>query len=115
MKMGKKSLTNTFLIDAEVYVDAMHYLSNCGSPFDESKFKELDRMLAKVDCDFGPAKRAEMMDIHQPDFLKVGLMEGLIGGFEIINKALMNLALSRSKYSQKSTTKKMMKILNKYK
>jgi hypothetical protein len=121
--MGKKSLTKDLLNKIEVYVDGMHYLSNCGSPFDEAKFKKLDHILAKADISFGPAKRAEMMadtkkilPLKTPDGLKdpreslrLNLMNALTKGFETFNKVLMETS------PDKNTAKKMMKILNKYK
>ncbi len=121
--MGKKSLTNDILNKIEVYVDAMHYLSNCGSPFDESKFKKLDRMLEKADVAFGPAKRAEMMADTKKilpiktvdgfrdgrESLRLNLMNGLTQGFEAFNKVLMKTS------PDQSTAKKALKIINKYK
>ncbi|MBY9008891.1 MAG: hypothetical protein KGD74_03385 [Candidatus Lokiarchaeota archaeon] len=121
--MGKKSLTNELLNKIEAYIDGMHYLSNCGSPFDESKFKKLDHMLEKADVAFGPAKRAEMMDDIKKilpvktddgwrdgrESLRLNLMNGLTQGFETFNKVLMETS------PDQSTAKKMMKILNKYK
>jgi len=123
MNMGKKSLTNDALNKIEVYVDAMHYLTNCGSPFDESKFEKLDRILEKADVVFGPAKRAEMMadtknilPIKTKDGLRDGreslrlnLMNALTQGLEAFNKVLLKIS------PDQSTAKKMLKILNKHK
>jgi len=123
MKLGKKSLTNELMNKIEVYFKGMHYLSNCGSPFDESKFEKLDRILVKADAAFGPAKRAEMMAETKKilpvktgdgwrdgrDSLRLNLINGLNQGFKAFNKALMETS------PDKDTAKKMLKILNKYK
>ena len=121
--MGKKSLKDDVLNKIEVYIDAMHYLSNCGSPFDEAKFKKLDQILSKADVSFGPAKRAEMMadtrmilpiktadGLKDPrESLRLNLMNALTKGLEAFNQVLLKIS------PDKSTAKKMKKILNKYK
>lgn len=120
--MGKKSITKDILNTIEVFVDAMNYLNICG-PFDESKFKKLDRILVKADAALGPAKRAEMIaDAKQVLPIKAG--DGLRDGRESLRLYLMNestkgfdafMKVLMETSPDQSTIKKVLKIINKYK
>ena len=123
-KSADEKLKDDLLNKIEVYARAMHYLSTCGSPFDERKFEELDGILEQAEAAFGSAKRSEMIEeskfiLPSPtadgrlvgggtEALRLNLMNGLAQGFKVFNQALLEIS------PDKTTAERVIKILKKY-
>lgn len=123
-KSAHEKLKADLLNKIEAYAKAMHYLSTCGSPFDERKFEELDGILEEADVAFGSAKRAEMIEESKfilpsrtadgrlvgggTETLRLNLMNALTQGFKAFNQALIKIS------PDKDTGKRVIKILKKY-
>lgn len=123
-KSAHEKLKADFLNKIEAYTKAMHYLSTCGSPFDERKFEELDGILKEADVAFGSAKRAEMIEESKfilpsrtadgrlvgggTETLRLNLMNALTQGFKAFNQALIKIS------PDKDTRERVIKILKKY-
>jgi hypothetical protein len=124
-KTAHEKLKEELVNKIEVYAKAMRYLSTCGSPFDERKFEELDKILEQAGAAFGSAKRAEMIegsmfilptltadgklvDEGGTGALRLTLMNGLTQGFGAFNKALAGIS------PDKDTAERVLKILKRY-
>ena len=102
----------------EVYAEAMHYLTVCGS-FDAQKFEKLDSILAKADAAFGPVKRKELLSEAEHMLptkttggvaeLHVQLQETLAKAFKMFNEMLKEASPTPE------TARQVMKIIEKYK
>ncbi|MCG2790775.1 MAG: hypothetical protein L6305_03380, partial [Actinomycetia bacterium] len=123
-KTAHEKLKENLLNKIEAYASAMHYLSTCGSPFDERKFEELDGILEQAGVAFGSAKRAEMIGESKfilpsrtadgklvgggTETLRLNLMNGLTQGFKAFNEALARIS------PDKDTAERVIKILKRY-
>jgi len=123
-KSAHEKLKDDLLNKIEAYARAMHYLSTCGSPFDERKFEELDGILEQAEASFGSAKRSEMIEeskfiLPSPtadgrlvgggtEALRLNLMNALTQGFKVFNQALLEIS------PDKATAERVIKILKKY-